>query len=204
MEFRTQPMTQPMTQPTTQAMTQSTAQAAAQPATQAMQTATQPTTQTTTRPTTQPAQTPARPGGCEQGILPACAPLANPFVPFQQDNPPTYPAKKGVVRGTLFPSLDLPFMGMVNNQELSATDLHELQALGFAVVELGEYLDTHANDQEALALFRSYVDLYEKGVEAYQKTHGPLMQRQSGTGGSYNWLNEPWPWEYEANATKEG
>ena len=76
-----------------------------------------------------------------QGRLPACAPLANPFVPFQQNNPQTYPAKKGVVRGTLFPGLDLPFMGMVNEHDLSDTPLHELQALGFALVELGEYLD---------------------------------------------------------------
>ena len=30
------------------------------------------------------------------GILPSRAPLANPYVPFQQYNPPTYPAKKGV------------------------------------------------------------------------------------------------------------
>ena len=49
-----------------------------------------------------------------QGNLPACAPLANPYVPFQQNNPQTYPAKKGVVRGTLFSGLDLPFVGRIN------------------------------------------------------------------------------------------
>lgn len=49
-----------------------------------------------------------------QGVLPACAPLANPYVPFQQNNPQTYPAKKGVVRGTLFSGLDLPFVGRIN------------------------------------------------------------------------------------------
>lgn len=49
-----------------------------------------------------------------QGRLPACAPLANPYVPFQQNNPQTYPAKKGVVRGTLFSGLDLPFVGRIN------------------------------------------------------------------------------------------
>ena len=104
-----------------------------------------------------------------QGILPACAPLANPYVPFQQDNPQTYPAQTGVVRGTLFPGLDLPFMGMVNESVLTDTPLHELQALGFALVELGEYLDTHPDDCEALELFRSYAALYEKGTAEYQK-----------------------------------
>jgi len=31
-------------------------------------------------------------GGCteEQGILPSCAPLANPYVPYQPENGKTY------------------------------------------------------------------------------------------------------------------
>lgn len=45
-----------------------------------------------------------------EGRLPAMAPLANPYVPFQLENPPQYEAQKGLVRGTLFPGLDLPFM----------------------------------------------------------------------------------------------
>ncbi len=49
----------------------------------------------------------------------------------------------GLIRGTLFPGLDLPFMGMVNNTEKSDTPMHELQALAFAIQELALYLDTH-------------------------------------------------------------
>ena len=84
------------------------------------------------------------------GYLPANAPLANPYVPFQCNNPPTYPAKTGVVRGTLFPGLDLPFMGMVNTEPLPDTHLNELQTLGFALVELGEYLDTLSHIRQHL------------------------------------------------------
>lgn len=73
------------------------------------------------------------------GMLPACAPLANPFVPFQRDDPPVYAAAVGAVRGTLFPGLDLPLRGQENSGELSGTLQRDLQALGFAVVELGEY-----------------------------------------------------------------
>ena len=134
------------------------------------------------------------------GCLPACAPLAVPYVPFQRNNPPTYPAKKGAVRGTLFPGLDLPFMGMVNSEELSDTPMHELQVLAFAIVELGQYLDTHADDKEAAELFRSYTQLYQKGLEEYQRMYGPLMQRNAAGKGGYDWLNDPWPWEFEANA----
>ena len=51
--------------------------------------------------------------GCE-GRLPSMAPLANPYVPFQLENPPKYEPRTALVRGTLFPGLDLPFMDMVN------------------------------------------------------------------------------------------
>ena len=84
------------------------------------------------------------------GKLPAAAPLANPFVPFQADNPEQYEAKLGLVRGTLYPGLDLPFMGMVNKRPLPQSPMAELQALGFAVQELALYLDTHRDDVEAL------------------------------------------------------
>jgi spore coat protein JB len=138
------------------------------------------------------------------GVLPPCAPLATPYVPFQQNNPQTYTAKKGVIRGTLFPGLDLPFMGKVNNTELSNTPMHELQALSFALVELGLYLDTHPKDTQALELFHSYHELMDKGIAQYEATYGPLIQKNSSKNGSYDWLNNPWPWDYEANATKEG
>lgn len=134
------------------------------------------------------------------GILPACAPLANPYVPFQRNNPPTYPAKKGVVRGTLFPGLDLPFMGMINEAPLPETHLHELQTLGFALVELGEYLDTHPDDKEAFDMFRSYADLYKKGRAEYEKMYGPLTQGGAANAESYTWLQDPWPWDFAANS----
>lgn len=143
-------------------------------------------------------------GDGRYGSLPSRAPLANPYVPFQHNNPPTYPAKEGVVRGTLFPGLNLPFMGMVNTEPLSDTKLHELQALGFALVELGEYLDTHADDSEAFELFRAYGHLYSEGREKYEKMHGPLSQKAAAMGESYQWLKDPWPWEYAANCQKEG
>ena len=101
----------------------------------------------------------------EQGLgrLPAMAPLANPYVPFQLENPPKYEARKGLVRGTLYPGLELPFMGMVNRNELPVTPMSELQALAFAIQELALYLDTHREDTEALELYRRYQEMYQNG-----------------------------------------
>lgn len=142
---------------------------------------------------------------CEdhRGRLPACAPLANPYVPYQQNNPATYPAKEGIIKGTLFPGLNLPFMGKENTQLLCDCPLHELQSLGFALVELGEYLDTHMEDQEAFELFRSYGKLYREGREKYEKQYGPLSQKSAAMEEKYRWITEQWPWDYEANCRRE-
>lgn len=136
---------------------------------------------------------------CREGRLPAMAPLANAFVPFQMENSPKYEARKGLVRGTLFPGLDLPFMGMVNQKEKAVTPLTELQALGFAVQELALYLDTHREDKEALELYRSYQQMYERCREEYKKQHGPLNHTRASAAECYDWLDDPWPWEYCKN-----
>lgn len=133
-----------------------------------------------------------------EGRLPATAPLADPYVPFQIENPPKYETRTGLVRGTLFPGLDLPFMGMVNKNELPVTPLSELQAMAFGIQELALYLDTHRDDAEALELYRGYQRMYEEGRAAYEKICGPL-NHLSQTAGEYKWLDDPWPWEYAKN-----
>ena len=134
-----------------------------------------------------------------EGRLPASAPLANPYVPFQLDNPPKYDARQGIIRGTLYPGLDLPFMGMVNKNELPVTAKTELQVLAFAIQELALYLDTHRDDKEALELYQSYQEIYHKCMMEYTDKCRPLNHRTPAGGGTYRWLDDPWPWEYAAN-----
>ena len=133
-----------------------------------------------------------------KGRLPAQAPLATPYVPFQSDNPPKYETAIGLIKGTLFPGLELPFMGMVNKEELPVTPTTELQALAFAIQELALYLDTHQEDQEALTLYQQYQKKYAEAKSLYNKACGP-MNHYTPTEGPYNWLNDPWPWEYAKN-----
>ena len=135
------------------------------------------------------------------GRLPATAPLANPYVPFQMENPPKYEPGKALVRGTLFPGLDLPFMGMVNRNEKPVTPLTELQVMCFALLVLALYLDTHMDDQEALELYRVYQKMYHDASAKYAQDCHPL-QHSIPTEGPYRWLDDPWPWEYAKN--KEG
>jgi spore coat protein JB len=132
------------------------------------------------------------------GRLPSKAPLANPFVPFQEEGPPMYEPRKGLVRGTMYPGLDLPFMGMVNKKEKNITPLTELQTLAFAIQELALYLDTHADDREALELYQTYQRLYHQCMKEYSDQCGPLNHRTPSEG-AYRWLDDPWPWEFSAN-----
>ncbi len=130
------------------------------------------------------------------GILPSQGMLANPYVPFQREGSKRYEPDQGFIRGTLFPGLDLPFMGMVNTKEKD-TPLAELQALSFAVTELGLYLDTHRKDKEALALFEKYTALYKEGVKTYEKRYGSLQLCNAGGKDAFNWTCDPWPWDYK-------
>lgn len=138
-------------------------------------------------------------GNYREGRLPAMAPLANPYVPFQLEGPVRYEPRKAMVRGTLYPGLDLPFMGMVNQNNLPVTPLSEVQVLAFAVQELALYLDTHPEDTEALELYRQYQQLYQKVSQAYEREKRPLNHAAPDQGDTYAWLDDPWPWEYAAN-----
>lgn len=134
-----------------------------------------------------------------EGRLPAMAPLANPYVPFQMENPPRYEPRKALVRGTLFPGLDLPFMGMVNKNEKPVTPMTELQTMAFAIQELALYLDTHRDDTEAYELYCAMQKMYNDAKDEYEKNNGPLTHHTRSNQGEYRWLDEPWPWEYAKN-----
>jgi len=135
--------------------------------------------------------------GIGKGTLPdGCAPLAYPYIPMQQNNPPRYNRAEALQTGTLFPGLNLPFKAaMAEKMPTDNTALAELMALDFAVDELGLYLTTHPNDQEVLELYWSYIKLAQEGRDKYQKMYGPLLQTDLTPEQGYAWLKDPWPWD---------
>lgn len=139
--------------------------------------------------------------GVGNGTLPGqCAPLAFPYIPMQETHPERYTQSEALENGTLFPGLNLPFKRSIQaTTKLRNTALVELMALDFAIEELGLYLDTHADDWEALQLYLTYVNLVKEGRVQYQKMHGPLFQTDVNESG-YTWLNNPWPWEEGGNS----
>lgn len=137
-------------------------------------------------------------GRCDyrNGMLPACAPLARSYVPMQQCSMPQYDAADALKRGTLFPGLDLPFMNMVNMSDVSGTPLGEVMALCFVSHELQLYLDTHPNDEDALALMKSVLGLTEEAKRRYVAKYGPLCPADLQSSERFDWIDDPWPWLY--------
>lgn len=135
------------------------------------------------------------------GTLPECAPLAVPYVPFQQNNPKRYSQMDALNNGTLYPGLNLPFRAKVNAASLPQTPMTELQALEFVLQELALYLDTHPSDGEAFELFRQYAALEETARADYVEIGGPIMRGETTRSKTYTWLQDPWPWNY---TEKEG
>ena len=136
------------------------------------------------------------------GTLPSCAGLAVPYVPFQQNNPQKYAQSEALSNGTLFPGLNLPFHLAVDGSSLPATPLAELQALEFVILELGIYLDTHKDDAEAFAMFKQFSAMEKAAKAAYESKYGPITKETAAAGDSYQWLSEPWPWNFSQNEVK--
>ena len=138
--------------------------------------------------------------GKMQGKLPACAPLANCYVPVQQTATDRYTADVALARGTVFEGLDLPYMGIVNERMKPMNAMDELQALAFCANELALYLDTHPEDEEAISIYNTYAELYEAAKNELEKDGVDLTRLMAGQSGKYTWLRNPWPWEYNEEA----
>lgn len=134
-----------------------------------------------------------------EGSLPKCAPLGMAYVPMQNSADPSYEPNKALLRGTLFPGLDLPFMNVVNKGNLTGTPLGELMALDFVIKELNLYLDTHKDDMEAFQTLKTTLALYEEGKTQYVKKYGPITIRDLKYADQFSWLCDPWPWDYREN-----
>lgn len=137
-----------------------------------------------------------RPCADSCGTMPACAPLAVPYVPFQQQGSQKYSQTSALANGTVFPALNLPFHLKADAADLPANASTQLQALLFVITELGLYLDTHQDDTEAFQLFQQYAEMAREARKQYEAQHGPLTQLSASQGKAYHWLDDPWPWEF--------
>lgn len=77
--------------------------------------------------------------------------------------------------------------------------LKKIQAADFALVDINLFLDTHPNDKSALDCFCKYQKVYDSLVREYEEKYGALMAKRADTNKGWTWIDNPWPWEMEAN-----
>jgi len=113
-------------------------------------------------------------------------PLAYPYVPPQRFVN-RYSDEDAIIRGTLFPELDLPFQNFEIRHSLPKTPVTELMMLDFVCHELRLYLDIHTQDHAAAELHDEYK---AKSTEA-KKRYQNAQENQYFN----SWVYSPWPWE---------
>ncbi|MEW6546260.1 MAG: spore coat protein CotJB [Bacillota bacterium] len=74
--------------------------------------------------------------------------------------------------------------------------LDRLVALEFTAIELQLYLDTHPDDQRALADFNATAQELASLKQLYESRFGPLLSYGfSLSPQAWRWIEEPWPWQ---------
>lgn len=75
--------------------------------------------------------------------------------------------------------------------------LKDIQIVSFALDDVKLFLDTHPNDKNALHYFGYYKEVLETMVDKYNENFGALTALESNTENSWEWIENPWPWEME-------
>ena len=89
-------------------------------------------------------------------------------------------------------------MNCCNNiRNEKAMIMKNIYELGFALVETMLYLDTHPEDEDALAFFREKAELRKEALKQYAEQYGPLTvdTADDRMSRSFEWVTQPWPWE---------
>lgn len=86
---------------------------------------------------------------------------------------------------------------MMRNQPSKEQLMQYINEVSFAVTEINLYLDTHPNDERALAYFQETSRMRKEALDQYSKLYGPLTidTADMSCSRSWEWVNQPWPWE---------
>lgn len=77
--------------------------------------------------------------------------------------------------------------------------LRRIQAVDFALYETVLYLDGHPKNKKALAFYCKHRDMAKALREEFETKYGPLGITGNQSDCSWHWVDQPWPWEKEAN-----
>lgn len=115
-------------------------------------------------------------------------------------NDTLYDPYNGFIRGNLFKNLydpykqDEPYEIKPMNEQ--AKLLTNIDALGFAMIDLNLLLDVNPTNQEAINLFNTYRKQKENLTSEYESKYGPItIDSDSLNSYPWAWNDMPWPWD---------
>ena len=74
--------------------------------------------------------------------------------------------------------------------------LKEIMEVGFCVIEMALFLDTHPTDERAIGLHNTYAVRYKELCDTYNMKFGPLTSNDLSKC-PWEFIESPWPWEIE-------
>ena len=75
--------------------------------------------------------------------------------------------------------------------------LNRIQMCDFALVDMGLYLDTHPDDEQALRFYQKYQEMRKTAATEYITKYGPLVATDYAGQTRWPWIDDPWPWEFK-------
>ncbi len=85
----------------------------------------------------------------------------------------------------------------MNDKKLAL--LLKIREAQFSMLECGLFLDTHPDDKEAEKRFEALRKSFVNLTKEYEKEYGALTLSGDFGNLDFDWINDPWPWEKEAN-----
>jgi len=70
-----------------------------------------------------------------------------------------------------------------------------INKVSFMAYDMALYLDTHPDDQQALAFFQKYEQMRRQALASYAAQFGPLTLDSVNNEEHWHWATQPQPWE---------
>ncbi len=77
--------------------------------------------------------------------------------------------------------------------------MKKLRMLDFAIYDTVLYLDAYPDSGQALECYHRLLEQRGAVLCEYQAKCGPLTMFGNESRSAWQWINMPWPWEYDAN-----
>lgn len=132
----------------------------------------------------------------------------NYFQPFstsqnrQNSNPKLFEPQEAFMLGNLFKELYMTYNGFSNYciQPMSQREqaLLEVQIYDFVAHEINLFLDTHPDNKRMIELYQKYAKKAKEATQIFENQYGPLTVQNSSHKIPFEWVQGPWPWEYQS------